>query len=589
MGENQRRFRLPVGIIFVLSMVIAFSVFFYSDISDTLDNAVMLGEATVRGRFFNYYEYAATNLSKYTAYAANYNVLLYVLFLIWNLPTFIIHMITEFDYMTSIPALMWCKGIVALSLVGIFIMSRKIAVELGADERRGLLAGFLSVSSCAVLMSAMIASQYDSIALFFMLCGMYFYLKKNTRMFVIMFGIAIPLKMFALFILLPLLLLREKNLLRAAVIGAITFIPKILCELPFRGDPYFTAALGSQNGDAAELILGSNLKLGDISLNLFVAAYFIICIFAYLSSDESGYGAVYYSFAVFAALVVLVPIRSYWLILYAPFLAILAALRPRPHAIGLLADSAAGFFGTMYFLQHHWIYNTGDITGSLLLGGVGVPAGYTEKYGSYRALAESLGGDNVQYAMFALFAGAIVFCLVIFRPSCAAKAADGAVIAGERYAVVLRVLLTIIVTAVLLYSAFASLPMIRYGSDDISDTRGRTDLLAGATATDTVILDGDTVVNELGIQFFPKKITRKNHELVCIVLTDSRGGVVFSDSCGVSLVREDEFVTFRMPSVKLLASEKYTLTVSCEIPSGKARGNLYPAVTDDGNIAMYMR
>jgi len=70
-------------------------VFWYSDIGDTLDNSVLLVESIVEGEFFDYYEYAATHSARQSQYSANYNVILYAIFAIWNFPTVIVHLATE--------------------------------------------------------------------------------------------------------------------------------------------------------------------------------------------------------------------------------------------------------------------------------------------------------------------------------------------------------------------------------------------------------------------------------------------------------------------------------------------------------------
>ena len=59
-------------------------------------------------------------------------------------------------------------------------------------------------------------SAYDIVALYFAIIGLDYYFKGNTKKFTICFMFAIPLKFFALLIFIPLVLLREKRILKIA-------------------------------------------------------------------------------------------------------------------------------------------------------------------------------------------------------------------------------------------------------------------------------------------------------------------------------------------------------------------------------------
>ena len=73
-------------------VAVAYLVFHYTDYTDTLDNAVMLAECIAQGNVLDYYHYAAVNAHPDTVYSANYNIALYLVFLVWNLPTVILHL-----------------------------------------------------------------------------------------------------------------------------------------------------------------------------------------------------------------------------------------------------------------------------------------------------------------------------------------------------------------------------------------------------------------------------------------------------------------------------------------------------------------
>ncbi|MBQ7827053.1 MAG: hypothetical protein IJ386_02175, partial [Clostridia bacterium] len=329
----------------IIAILLSYLVFWYSDIGDTLDNGVLLAESIVNGKFLEYYEYASVNSSVYSVYPANYNILLYAVFAIWNLPTVILHITSDFDYMVSTGAMLWCKAIIPVALLGVALVVKKVTERLGGSDEDGTVAAFLSISSLCVMVPALVASQYDCIALLFMLLGILFYSKGKTVPFILMFAIAVPLKLFAIFIFIPLLLIRFKNVLHLLVMLVSVMIPSFFLELPFKGEPYFEAALGSPNGDAIELIGGANVKVGELKINLFFVAYIVICFICYLIRDKDNITetrlGVYFSFAVFAAFCILIPIRSYWIILFTPFLAILAGLKKGCRVVPILVDTLA--------------------------------------------------------------------------------------------------------------------------------------------------------------------------------------------------------------------------------------------------------
>ena len=88
-------------ILVILLLLSSLVIFYYTDFSDTLDNSVMLFEVIEKGKILSFYKYAAENAHFNTVYTANYNIFLYFIFMIWNLPTILINRLNPFDYMNS--------------------------------------------------------------------------------------------------------------------------------------------------------------------------------------------------------------------------------------------------------------------------------------------------------------------------------------------------------------------------------------------------------------------------------------------------------------------------------------------------------
>ncbi|MBO4242301.1 MAG: hypothetical protein J5883_03380, partial [Clostridiales bacterium] len=186
--------KLPAKILFgaeifitAVLLLASFLIFYYTDFSDSLDNGVMLFESIKNGQFTEYYRYAAENAASETVYTANYNVILYFVFMIWNLPTAILHVTKDIDYMDSVKCLLWCKLLILLMILASSYVMRKIMdLYVDSKELKNKAHLFFLSSSC-VIVPALVASQYDIFSIFFILLGLYFYLKKDMKKFLIFF------------------------------------------------------------------------------------------------------------------------------------------------------------------------------------------------------------------------------------------------------------------------------------------------------------------------------------------------------------------------------------------------------------------
>ena len=173
--------RLSVGLL-AFALLAGFLIFFYQDIGDTLDNAVMFTECVLDGHPLSFYKYSAENAAPGTVYSANYNILLYTLFAVWNLPTSLMHIYGGFDYTTSVLALLWSKMMVVMFYALIAQEMAKLVKVLAPDMKDAPRTSvFLFLSSLCAFVPGMIAVQYDCISLWFMLLAVRLYAEKRTQ------------------------------------------------------------------------------------------------------------------------------------------------------------------------------------------------------------------------------------------------------------------------------------------------------------------------------------------------------------------------------------------------------------------------
>ena len=496
--------------------------------------------------------------------------------------------------MASTAALLWCKSIIPVTLAGIALVTRAIVHRLSDVREDGDTAAFLSISSLCVMVPALIASQYDCLSLLFMLLGILFYSKNKHILFVLMFSIAVPLKLFAIFIFIPMLLIRYKNILKILGMLVGVMVPQFILELPFKGNIYYETAMGSQNGDAIELLLGSNITVSTIKINPFFVCYIIVCLLCYMAKYKDSVAetktAVYYSFAVFAAFCTLIPIRSYWLILFTPFLAILVSLKKGNKTLAILADTAAGAGGGLFYLANHWIYNTGSIANQLILYGIIPEEGTEPKYWHFEGFLDAFGLWDMRYILFAVFVGTLVFCLWYLYPDRKKKDKDEKENGGKDhtfFAMLSRPAILLFVFALLMYCNFASMPAVKYGSTDY-EIVSETNLIDELSMTRTIVFDSDETISQLTLHL-DAYAYRSARALVGVKLTDTNSGIVmWEDAVGVAII-EDDIAEFDIGKLNVKAGHEYELEIYAISPELIADGYVYPYLDSEGNLAVTIR
>lgn len=609
-------------------LLTSFLIFFYTDYSDTLDNGVLLAESVANGRFTDYYRYAAKNSHAMSQYSANYSIFLYGIFALWNLPTVIAHIVSGFDYMSSVAALLWCKALILAAVIAASFVLKKI-VSLYSDLRGAQLAQILFLSGSCVVIPSMVTVQYDILSVLLMLCGIYYYLKDREGLFVLFFALAVPLKLFAVFVFIPLILLREKRIPFIVLKLIPAFAVNFICALPFSGDPWYELCLGTQNRDAVDLLLRDTVSIGDNKLNLFILIYIAVCVFCYIRKDSFSRGKdavseigcsetavksqdkthdvacaceppadialtyryylpLYACFAVFAAFMIFVPIRSYWVILVVPF-EIFAVLfnRERLRANILLLTLGTGCY-TVYSYISHWIYNTSYLVSKLALPMfVSLPS-ENRKYTSVNDMFSKLGISQFSDVLRTVFCASLIILLMINIP----RRENVRRWSGEKYIhewwhSLLQVCITCLLVAVLLYSNLASCsPAVI----DIShaDSYESADIISGNVLSQSFAATKDAEVSELVFSAESTDNYRSLRYAAVFTLTDETSGqILYEGLVGTSLVESKKPYSLDIGKVSIEKGHVYTLTVSADIAQHRSNLSFRLGVTDGLKLPDY--
>ena len=161
--------------------------------------------------------------------------------------------------------------------------------------------------------------QYDSLCLLFILGALYLYLQDKLLAFSLVMGMALVFKMFALFVFVPLLLLREKRLLRVVgylVIGMWLYLPGTLLFAGRNGDASFFNSLIAQRLFAQVLPFVAQPSILLVAL---AALWFICWLWKPANQNSLHQKAIYVCLVTFSLLFLLVQWHPQWLILLTPF------------------------------------------------------------------------------------------------------------------------------------------------------------------------------------------------------------------------------------------------------------------------------
>ncbi len=224
--------KIKEKIVFALMVgagIFLFYSFIYSDILITSRHGINLWECLFTGNIGNFYEY--NSVAKVESYAfymelgAFYDFPVYIIFAIWNIPMYVVEKNSDINLFQSLPCLMYMKTILIVFSIGTLTAMRKIAQLCGVTRERLFLLSIMFLTSVLYVSSVVIISQYDIIAICFMMWGLFFYMQKKMKLFHIFFAVAVPIKFFAFFMYIGLILYKEKNLLKDLFYIVIPFLP----------------------------------------------------------------------------------------------------------------------------------------------------------------------------------------------------------------------------------------------------------------------------------------------------------------------------------------------------------------------------
>lgn len=358
------------NIVLFFSCIVAaiyFVMFIYSDITETTRHGITFWNALATGHLKDFYV-MNTNITVSecfgTSIAAIYDIPVYLVFAIWNLPLWIYEKMSGLNALDSMVGLLWAKAISIPFMLGIHLCIIKIGKLVKGETYPVIRSLMMLLSSVFFLTPILIMGQYDAMALFFMMLGVYYYIKGNQRFFVMWFAIAMPFKMFALFIFIPLVLLKEKRVRYILLqgVGGCSFL--VLCKLVQKF--YFTpndVGTDYMSGHLLTFIFQSQIGFAYGSISLFIVVFGMVCLYCYFkktpADSDLGKWAIYVCCLGLVSFFVTSLTHPQWSLLLLPFVILLVCCKDTEQMKnGLLIEtvSSTGLL-LAQVIYYYWVFN----------------------------------------------------------------------------------------------------------------------------------------------------------------------------------------------------------------------------------------
>ena len=292
----------------------------------------------------------------------------YIIFAIWNLPLKLLGIHSEVTMAHTFGVLMWYTLLPILFYMGVTYLMWKVAREVGFGEKQARAAAYGFAASPLAFYSQFIFCQYDSMTLFFVMLGIYYYLKEDDFRFVLFFVIAITCKYYALLVFVPMLLLRQKNVWRILfqTAGAgILFAAEFLFYLQDR-----SLRENMSDFNATSYIFNTGLDVSGFTwVSAVIVLWAVICAYSFFlepgSRNETWKWFLYLESLVMFCLFGLSMWHPQWLIFAVPFMVFGSLMHKRTDVFWLLDLLTMVFF--VWFVVRTWIASLDE---NLLAGGV---------------------------------------------------------------------------------------------------------------------------------------------------------------------------------------------------------------------------
>lgn len=532
-------------IIFIVLSILCSLCFIQGDILHTAGSSF----AYLNGHIWDFYEY---NQKHFTV--NNYYPSTYILFAIWNIPIKLMGLYPVPTTVVSLATIMWFKLLPVCFYLYSAILVYKIALSMGMGESKSMLCAYAFLTTPIAFFSQFIFGQYDIFTVFFMLLGIYFFLKKDMIKFVLFFGIAITFKYFALLFFLPMLLLREKNYYKIFICCLAVMIPIAIETAIYMGSSAFVA--GVLGFGVVNYILEAGTVIHGQTHLSFVVIFLLLCYaWAYFINTKDRYEEVKWMLF-FSNIVVFLCFgfsmwNPQWLLLAVPFL-VLSTFINKKFDTFIILDVLCMLFFVMFTINT-WpnhvdqaMLNTGvlkDITkGSV---------------GKYLTMADIFMIKNTTI-LYSCFSATLLINVVFKYPKfCLDQFSDSV----DKFVKLIRVrflvgISTFLVPATICLISIFIIPGLTY-SVPLQNIAPSEPILTNQPAVQVFTPSSDSITS---LEVLFGTYIRENHSQLNMKISNyETNEVLYATILDVALLKDNSYNKIRVPNITVERGQKYYL------------------------------
>jgi len=279
----------------------------------------------------------------------SYGLSIYMIYALWSIPIWFINHISGLEInRNAIPVLLYYKLLLVLFAVWSIYLIGKIAEQLYVDKKQEVQLQY--VSSFLFIFPIFGVAQCDIIGLSFVLLGLYFYIKEQDILFILSFSVAITMKYFAVLVFVPLVLFRFRRIIKlitvlvagmVLTIGSIVIIHGSNAGATAMNNPDFYVTNHIRRLAEVRIDMGASRIVGLLEF-----FYILLCILAYILPNQDKRKnkeyAVWLIFGGYLCFFLFHNCNFYWYVLLAPFMILLAYIKPGLTKICLLLETIYG-------------------------------------------------------------------------------------------------------------------------------------------------------------------------------------------------------------------------------------------------------
>lgn len=384
-GLNFPTFYLFLIGVAVLTDFLMLITFAYTDARSITAWSLNFWDVLFQGNLQEFYQYSTLNLRNAPHAVCGGNYLWLLPLCIWNLPLWGIHSLTGIMSVEGFFSLCWSKLFFLILMNVTAYFSYKICYKLTQDREKAFLTALLFLLSPEALLSVGYAGQDEIVYITLFVAALYCYFEGRWKWCYWLMFVCVTLCPIMALPVLALLLLKEKNVYKVAVQGAVMVLPLILFELFYRNDAVYQEV--KQSNDFYRMVEGmlltTKVTLNNRVISLCGILLCVILFFCYIAKEEDNDAyrkkVIYIMAGIFAAICFLMlPNRFYRMFLYVPFLLLLIMTAGKNFGMNLLLFTVVtygrAFFSlraeypqnmnTAYVIKNSWITKLCDLTGS---------------------------------------------------------------------------------------------------------------------------------------------------------------------------------------------------------------------------------